>query len=132
MDRRILAKHVAVFDGNLGKVEGTYVTLYVAPEANPRYFKPRSVPYMLKKKIEDEFGGLERKGTISPVEFSEWMTPIIPIFKADKSVLICDDYKVTINPVTKLDNYPITKTKDLYATLEGGESYTKLDLSQAY
>ena len=70
--------------------------------------------------------------TISPVEFSEWATPIVHILKADQSVRICIDYNVTINPVTKLDNYPIPKTKDLYETLEGGESYTKLDLSQAY
>ena len=85
---------------------------------------------MLKKKIEDELGRLEREGTISPVEFSEWATPIVPILKADQSLRICGDYKVTINPVTKLDNYPIPKTKDLYATLEGGESYSKLNLSQ--
>lgn len=86
---------------------------------------------MLKKKIEEELGRLQ-KGTISPVEFSEWATPIVPILKADQSVRICGDYKVTINPVTKLDNYPIPKTEDLYATLGGGEAYTKLDLSQAY
>ncbi len=92
----------------------------------------QSVLYLLNKKIEDELGKLEREGTILPVEFFEWATPIVPILKADQSVLICGDYKVTINPVTKLDNYPITKTKDLYATLEGGESYPKLDLSQAY
>ena len=82
---------------------------------------------MLKKKIEDELGRLEKE-----VDFSEWATPIVPILKSDQSVRICGDYKVTINPVTKLDNYPIPKTEDLYATLGGGESYTKLDLSQAY
>ena len=129
--KEILAKHEAVFDGKFRKVEGTYVTLSVAPEAKPRYFKPRSVLYILKMKI-DELGGLERKGTISPVRFSEWATAIVPILKADQSVRICVDYKVTINPVTKLDKYPILKTKDLYATLEVGESFIKLDLSQAY
>ena len=87
---------------------------------------------MLKKKIEDELGRLEKEGTISPVDFSEWATPMVPILKSDQPVRICGDYKVTINPVTKLDNYPISKTEDLYATLGGGESYTKLDLSQAY
>ena len=86
--KEILAKHEAVFDGKLRKVEGTYVTLSVAPEAKPRYFKPRSVPYILKKKIEDELGGLERKRTISPVEFSEWATPIVPILKADQSAYL--------------------------------------------
>ena len=75
---------------------------------------------------------LKKKGTISPVDFSEWATPIVPIVKQDGTVRICGDYKTTINPVTKLDNYPIPKTEDLYATLGGGESYTKLDLSHAY
>ena len=69
--KEILAKHEAVFDGKLRKVEGTYVTLSVVPEAKPRYFKPRSVPYILKKKIDDELGGLERKGTIPSWIF--WM-----------------------------------------------------------
>ena len=73
-----------------------------------------------------------RERIISPVEFSEWATPIVHILKTGQSVRICVDYKVTINPVTKLDNYPITKTKDVYTTLEVGETYTKLDLSQAY
>ena len=102
--KEILAKHEAVFDGKLGKVEGTYVTLCVETEAKPKYFKPMSVPYMLKKKIGDKLGRQEREGTISPVEFSQWATAIVPILKADQSVRICVDYKVTINPVTKLDN----------------------------
>ena len=87
--KKILAKHEAVFDGKLRKVEGTYVTLSVAPEAKPRYFKPRSVPHIWKTKIEDELGGLERKGTISPVEFSEWATPIVPILKTDQFAFLC-------------------------------------------
>ncbi|CAC5387068.1 unnamed protein product [Mytilus coruscus] len=44
----------------------------------------------------------------------------------------CGDYKVTINQVSKLDNYPIPKTDDLYATLSGGQAFSKLDLSQEY
>jgi hypothetical protein len=40
---------------------------------------------------------------------------------------------VTVNTVSKLDNYPIPKTdEDLYATLWGGEEFTKLDMNQAY
>ena len=49
----------------------------------------------------------------------------------DQSVRICGDYKVTVNAVSKLDNYPIPKAEDLFTTL-GGEKFTKLDLSQAY
>ena len=59
-------------------------------------------------------------------------TPIVPIVKEDGTIRICGDYKQTINEAAKLDNYPIPKIEDLYATLGGGTEFTKLDLSQAY
>lgn len=37
-----------------------------------------------------------------------------------------------MNAVSKLDNYQIPKVEDLFATLGGGEKFTKLDLSQTY
>ena len=37
-----------------------------------------------------------------------------------------------MNSASKLDKYPIPKIEDLFATLAGGETYTKLDMSQAY
>jgi len=33
---------------------------------------------------------------------------------------------------SKLDNYPISKTEDLLATIGGGEKYSKFDMRQAY
>ena len=48
------------------------------------------------------------------------------------SVRICGDFKLSINPVSSLDSYPIPKVKDLFSTLSGGKVFTKLDLQQAY
>ena len=45
---------------------------------------------------------------------------------------ICGDFKMTVNPVSKLDKYPIPRVEDIFATLEKGKFFTKLDLSQAY
>ena len=39
---------------------------------------------------------------------------------------------MTVNPVSKLDKYPIPRVEDIFATLEKGKFFTKLDLSQAY
>lgn len=50
----------------------------------------------------------------------------------DKTIRIYRDYKVTLNPVTKLDNYSIPNPEGLYTTLGGVESYKNLDLNQAY
>ena len=84
------------------------------------------------KKIEAELDRLVKEGTIEPVEFTEWATPIVPIVKEDGTIRICGDYEETINQAAKLDNYPIPKIEDLYATLGEGMEFTKLDLSQSY
>ena len=39
---------------------------------------------------------------------------------------------MTVNPVAKLHRHPIPRVEDLFATLQGGKKFTKLDLSQAY
>jgi hypothetical protein len=76
------------------------------------------VPYAIKENVEQELDRLLDCGIIEPVEFSEWAAPIVPVVKGDGSVRIYGDYKVTVNTVSKLDNYPIPKTdEDLYATL---------------
>ena len=39
---------------------------------------------------------------------------------------------MTINQAVVEDKYPIPRVNDLYAGLNGGETFSKLDLSQAY
>ena len=39
---------------------------------------------------------------------------------------------MNVNQASKLDSYPIPKTEDLLATLGGGNTYSELDISQAY
>ena len=45
---------------------------------------------------------------------------------------ICGDFKQTVNPVARLDRYPIPKVDDLFTSLGGGKVFSKIDLSQAY
>ena len=67
------------------------------------------------------------------MEFAEWAAPIVPVVKSDKSsVRICGDFKLTVNKASKLDQYPIPRIEDLFATLNVGKTFTKLDMRQAY
>ena len=58
--------------------------------------------------------------------------PIVPVLKKDGTVQICGDYKLTVNQAAKVDSYPLPKINDLFASLAGGQSFSKLDLASAY
>ena len=66
------------------------------------------------------------------METSEWAAPIVPVLKPDGTVWIFGDYCLTINRTAKPDTYALPHVEDLFATLAGGKSFTKLDLAHAY
>ena len=72
------------------------------------------------------------QGVIEPVKFAKWTARIVPIVKADGTVRICGDYKLTINQVSSADPYPLRRIEDLFTSLSGGKRFSKLDLSHAY
>ena len=62
---------------------------------------------------------------------SEWATPIVAALKSNKKTIrLCGDFQMTVNPVAKLDRYPVHR--DLFVTLTQGRLFTKLDLRHAY
>ncbi|XP_029551127.1 uncharacterized protein K02A2.6-like [Salmo trutta] len=128
----VIQKYPEIFKEELGTLQGTTVKLFVDPQAEPRFFKPRTVPYAMKKKVEDELERLQEANVITPVQFSRWAAPIVPVLKSDGTVRICGDYKLTINRASKLDAYPLPRVEDLFATLAGGKTFSKLDMSHAY
>ena len=52
--------------------------------------------------------------------------------KKDESVRLCGDYKTTVNRDLDVDQYPLPKPDDLFATLAGGQHFSKIDLTSAY
>ena len=110
----------------------TKAKIDIDPTATPIFHKARPVPYTLREKIERDLERLERARTIEPVQYSEWGTPIVPVMKSDGTVRVCGDYKLTVNKVSKLDDYPIPKLDGQYTKLVGGQTFTELHLSHAY
>ena len=81
--------------GELGCLKGQKFTLSIKPDCVPKFYKPRVVPFVIKKKVETELCRLQELGVISPISYSDWAAPIVPIVKRDGSVRICGDFKVT-------------------------------------
>ena len=129
----VLKKYGAVFQEGLGTLQGYEAKIHIDSNARPRFCRARTVPYALRDKVETELERLQAEGTLEPVEVADWAALIVPVLKSDKtSVRICGDFRMTVNPVSKLDNYPIPRVKDLFAKLQKGQTFTKLDMSQAY
>ena len=128
----ILDQYEVVFKEGLDTLKNFTAKIYVDPTVKPRFFKARPVTYALRSQIESELDRQVEKGTITPISFSEWAAPIVPVMKNDKTIRICGDFRVTINQASKLDQYPIPKVEDLFSQLSGGKTFTKLDMSQAY
>ena len=130
--QEVLEKHSSLFCNDVGCLQGMEVNLNVDRNAAPKFCKARSVPLALKEKVEAELEKLESMGIISPVQFSKWAAPIVPVLKQNGSVRICGDYKVTVNQVCPSDSYPLPRVDELLANLSGGKYFSKLDMSQAY
>ena len=128
----VLDQHPTLFQEGLGTVRPHQATLCVKPDATPRFIKPRPVPFATKGMVGRELDRLEEEGILERVTHSDWATPIVAVPKKDGTFRICGDYRLTINPVLAVDQYPLPRPDDLFATLSGGTIFTKLDLSQAY
>ena len=128
---KLLVKYRDLFRNGIGCLTQKIATLSIKPQSTPTFIKARPIPFAMRSKEEKELEKLERDGIISKIEMSDWASPIVPVLKKDGSVRICD-FKVTVNQVVQVDQYPLPRIEDVFATLGGGRKFAKLDIRQAY
>ena len=129
----LLQKYGELFDtGKAGKLKDIQTRLSVTPSCKPRFLKARQVPYSLRPAVDKELQRLEEDKIITPVRYSEWATPIVPVVKGNGRVRLCGDFKTTINPVLLVDKYPLPRIVDIFANLSGGVKFSKVDLTDAF
>lgn len=128
----VTSKFPDLFDSGLGHITGVRAHIEMRPDATPRFHKPRTLPFMLKPKVDSALDKLESMGVIKPILRSDWAAPIVPVLKPDGTVRICGDFRLTINPSIQADWYPLPSTEELFASLAGAKVFSKLDLSDAY
>lgn len=131
-EKEIKQEFKEIFSENVGLYKYGKFKLHLKEGAEPVFHKPGAVSYALKEGIEKELNRLVKEKILVPVESSEWATPIVPVLKNDGNIRICGDYKVTINPLIKIDRYPIPRVADLFAKIEGGKFFSKIDFPHAY
>ena len=130
--QKAIEQFPAVFAPGLGHCTLVKVHLTLKEDATPKFCKPRPVPFSRLEVVDKELERLEKLDVITHVDHSEWATPVVVVQKSNGSVRLCGDYKVTVNPQLHIDRHPILRVEELFAKLQGGEHFTKLDMSDAY
>ncbi|CAH8585986.1 unnamed protein product [Schistosoma intercalatum] len=128
----MLQKHQNVFREGLGECTKAKALLTLKPAAVPVFRPRRPVPYAALPVVEQELERLQKLGVIEPVNFSEWAAPIVVVKKTNGSVRLCADYSTGLNEALETHQYPLPLPEDLFAKLNGGKLFAKLDLSEAY
>lgn len=121
-----------VFKSGLGTYNVSKVKLPLVKDATPIYFKARPIPLAFRDGIEKQINNLVEMGVYIPTEDSEHGTPIVPVLKPNGEFRICGDYKSTINKFLLDFKYPLPRIDQIFASMQGGKLFTKLDLSNAY
>ena len=96
-------------------------------------FHPKHpVPYTALPLEDKELKYLEERKVIIPVTYSQWAAPIMVVKKADNSIWLCADFSTGLNAALEDHQYTLPVPEDLFTTFNGGTSYAKLNLAEAY
>ena len=128
----LIKKYPEVFQTDPGTMKSFKAHLHLKGGSKPKFYRPRTVPFAIKGVMGKELDRLEEAGIVIKENYSEWVAPIVPVPKQDGSIRVCGDFKVTINLVLNVDQYPLPKLSNLMTCLTGGKIITKLDLTAAY
>jgi transposase InsO family protein len=127
-----LHQYKNVLNKELGHCTKVQAHIQLKPNATPKFFKPRPLPFAYLDGVKEEIQRNVDAGILERIDTSPWAAPIVPVQKTNGKIRICGDFKVTINPQILVDQHPIPSIEELLARLNNGQKFTKLDLSDAY
>lgn len=104
----------------------------ILKDDSPVFRKAYEVPLRLRDKVVEHLDALEKDGVITPIEASEWASPVVVVIKKDQGIRLVIDCKVSINKLIIPNKYPLPLPQDLFAALSGSKVFCSLDLAGAY
>lgn len=129
----VLQENADLFRPELGKFTRRKAELKFKEDKPGTVFRrARPVPHALRPKVEAALENMVKQKVVTPIEHSEWASPLVIVPKPGGKLRICADFKQTLNPLLDINIYPLPKPEDLFQMLNGGEKYSKVDLKDAY
>ena len=123
----LLSQHHSLFREGLGTIKRHKASMQINPEAPPKFFKTRPIPFAIPDAVGAQLDNLERDGVVEKVAHTSWAAPIMVVPKKDGSYHLCGDYNVTVNAAMDVDQYPLPKPEEIFAPFAGGRLFSKLD-----
>jgi transposase InsO family protein len=134
--QQLLTEYADIFKSGHGRIRCQEAVVHIDPNARPKAFAARPVPFPLRKGVEAELERLVSEGILEPVDPMvtpiEWASPIVIAFKASGDIRICGDFKVTINQHIITDNYPLPRFEEIASTLNNCKYFSVIDLKDAF
>ena len=69
---------------------------------------------------------------LAKLQYGDWAAPTVYIKKKSKEIRICTNFSTGLNAALKDFNYPFPCLEDIFAKLNGGKFFSKIDLREAY
>ncbi|XP_036340020.1 uncharacterized protein K02A2.6-like [Rhagoletis pomonella] len=125
-------KYKEVFEPALGAIKDFKASVVLKPNATPKFYKSRQIPFAQMAKFKAEANRLTEAGIWKPIKFSNWASPIVLAPKPDGSIRICGDFKQAVNSQIDVEQYPLPTREALLHKIRQGKHFSKIDLKDAY
>ena len=100
--------------------------------ARPVLCREHQVPYNMKETGTVEINKLVVQGILVPTEQTDWLSPVVVVWKKNGKVRIYGDFRI-LNKSIISDKFPLPGTEKLFAQLGTKNTlFAKLDLETAY
>ena len=94
--------------------------------------KKRNVTFASLEQINEERDRFVKTRVLSKLEYSKWAAPTFYVKKKSKEILVCADFSTGLNAALKDCHYPLPSSEVIFAKLNDGEFFMKIDFSDAY
>lgn len=75
---------------------------------------------------------MKKTELLKKTNISDCATPIVPVVKTNGKIRLCADYSVTLNKNLRIQKHTLAKIEEIFASLNDGKVFSKIDFSQAY
>ena len=132
--RQLLKKFEKVFaysDNDIGRYDSTVSISLRDPYINPKYCKPRIVPYALREWADEKLKDMCKAGLIQLSTGSPFNSPVHIVKKKCGKPRLTIDYR-WVNSVVKQNRWPIPNIRELLENLAGAKVFSVLDARSGF